>query len=172
MVADAQNSSIVITIAAMISTKVFARVIVFNGEWFQLPVPSQIWQILENVILFACFLNENQHRKCLNKLVLENQHRPCLNKLVLETAPHQNIPQNGPRWIPRTKGQWRGALMFSLICVWINSWVNNREAGDLRCHMMHIYLSGIYASNATHVAIWCVPFSETGTKPFLSRYRF
>ena len=30
------------------------------------------------------------------------------------------------------KGQWRGALMFSLICVWINSWVNNGEAGDLR----------------------------------------
>ena len=30
------------------------------------------------------------------------------------------------------KGQWRGALMFSLICVWINGWVNNREAGDLR----------------------------------------
>ena len=32
------------------------------------------------------------------------------------------------------KGQWRGALMFSLICVWINGWVNNREAGDLRRH--------------------------------------
>ena len=30
------------------------------------------------------------------------------------------------------KGQWRGALMFSLICAWINRWVNNREAGDLR----------------------------------------
>ena len=29
------------------------------------------------------------------------------------------------------KGQWRGALMFSLICVWINGWVNSREAGDL-----------------------------------------
>ena len=38
----------------------------------------------------------------------------------------------GPRWIPRHKGQWRGALMFSLICVWINGWVKNREAGDLR----------------------------------------
>ena len=35
------------------------------------------------------------------------------------------------------KGQWRGALMFSLICVWINGWVNNREAGDLRCHCAH-----------------------------------
>ena len=30
------------------------------------------------------------------------------------------------------KGQWRGALMFSLICVWINGWANNREAGYLR----------------------------------------
>ena len=35
------------------------------------------------------------------------------------------------------KGQWRGALMFSLICVWIDGWVNNREAGDLRRHRAH-----------------------------------
>ena len=27
--------------------------------------------------------------------------------------------------------------MFSLICVWINGWVNNREAGDLRPHRGH-----------------------------------
>ena len=27
--------------------------------------------------------------------------------------------------------------MFSLICVWINGWVNNREAGDLRRHRAH-----------------------------------
>ena len=36
-------------------------------------------------------------------------------------------PVNSPH-----KGQWRGALIFSLICIWINGWVNNREAGDLR----------------------------------------
>ena len=35
------------------------------------------------------------------------------------------------------KGQWRGALMFSLIGVWINGWVNNREAGDLRRYRAH-----------------------------------
>ena len=35
------------------------------------------------------------------------------------------------------KRQWRGALMFSLICAWINAWVNNREAGDLRRHRAH-----------------------------------
>ena len=35
------------------------------------------------------------------------------------------------------KGQWRGALMFSLICAWINVWANNRAAGDFRCHNVH-----------------------------------
>ena len=35
------------------------------------------------------------------------------------------------------KGQLRGALMLSLNCAWINDWVNNREAGDLRRHCTH-----------------------------------
>ena len=35
------------------------------------------------------------------------------------------------------KGQWRGALMFSLICAWIKVWVNNREAGGLRRYRAH-----------------------------------
>ena len=35
------------------------------------------------------------------------------------------------------KGQWPGALMFSLICAWINSWINNGKAGDLRRHRAH-----------------------------------
>ena len=35
------------------------------------------------------------------------------------------------------KGQWRGTLMFSLICAWTNGWVNNRDAGDLRRHRDH-----------------------------------
>ena len=38
---------------------------------------------------------------------------------------------------PPHKVQWRGALMFSLICVWIYGWVNNREAGDLRRYRAH-----------------------------------
>ena len=32
------------------------------------------------------------------------------------------------------KGQWRTALIFSLICAWINGWVNDREAGESRRH--------------------------------------
>ena len=41
-------------------------------------------------------------------------------------------PVNSPH-----KGQWRGDLKFSLICVWINDWVHNREAGDLRRCLAH-----------------------------------
>ena len=43
----------------------------------------------------------------------------------------------GPRWIPHTKGQWRGALMFTLIWARINGWVNKCEAGDLRRNLAH-----------------------------------
>ena len=35
------------------------------------------------------------------------------------------------------KGQWRGAMMFSLICAGINGWVYNGEAGDLRRRLTH-----------------------------------
>ena len=41
-------------------------------------------------------------------------------------------PVNSPH-----KSQWRGALMFSFIYVWIDGWVNNPEAGDLRHHHAH-----------------------------------
>ena len=41
-------------------------------------------------------------------------------------------PVNSPQ-----KGQWREALMFSLICTRINGWVNNGEDGDLRRHRAH-----------------------------------
>ena len=48
------------------------------------------------------------------------------------------------------KGQWRGALMFSLICVRKNDWVNNREAGDLRRYRAHydVIVMGHTGTNA------------------------
>ena len=42
------------------------------------------------------------------------------------------------------KGQWRRGLKFSLICAWINGWINNREAGDLRRHRAHYDVIVIY----------------------------
>ena len=54
------------------------------------------------------------------------------------------------------KCQWRGALMFSLICVWINGWVNNRENGDLRRYQSHhdvIAMTGLESDR-----FWMDPF--------------
>ena len=35
------------------------------------------------------------------------------------------------------KDLWRGTLIFSLICTRTNGSVNNRDAGDLKCHRAH-----------------------------------
>ena len=51
-------------------------------------------------------------------------------------------PVNSPH-----KVQWRGALMFSLICALINGWENNGEAGDLRRHRTH-YNVTVMSSNS------------------------
>ena len=43
----------------------------------------------------------------------------------------------GPRWIPPTKASDAELSCFLWSVPWINSWVNNREAGDLRRHCAH-----------------------------------
>ena len=50
---------------------------------------------------------------------------------ALLTICHRS-PVNSP-----LKCQWRGELMFSLICVWISGWEYNREAGELRRSRAH-----------------------------------
>ena len=78
--------------------------------------------------------------------------RWCSNYIfIFDLTPHDDVikwkhfPRNWPfvREIRRSpvnsphKGEWRGALMLSVICVWINGWVNNRGAGDLRRYRAH-----------------------------------
>ena len=68
--------------------------------------------------------------KCLNHDdVIKWKHFPRYWPFVRRI--HRS-PVNSPH-----KGQWRGALMFSLICTRINGWVNNGEAGDLKRHRVH-----------------------------------
>ena len=56
--------------------------------------------------------------------------------LLVVCAGIHRSPVNSPH-----KGQWCGALMFYLICAWINGWVNNHEAGDLRGYSAHYDVS-------------------------------
>ena len=53
--------------------------------------------------------------------VIKSKHLPRYWPFV--RGIHQS-PVNSPH-----KGQWREDLKFSLICVWINGWVNNRKIG-------------------------------------------
>ena len=55
-------------------------------------------------------------------------------------------PVNSPH-----KGQWRGALMFTLICARINGWVNCREVGDLRRHRAHYDVIVMFCEIDIHV---------------------
>ena len=42
------------------------------------------------------------------------------------------------------KGQWHGALTFSLVCASTNGWANNRDAGQLRRHGVHCDIIVMY----------------------------
>ena len=78
---------------------------------------------------FATTVNVNTLSTNLHDDVIKSKHFPRFWPFVREI--HRS-PVNSPH-----KGQWRGALMFSLICVWIHDWVNNPEVGDLRRYRAH-----------------------------------
>ena len=80
----------------------------------------------------------------------------------------QRSPVNSPH-----KGQWRGAWMLSLICAWMNGWVNNREAGDFRRHRAHYDVTVMcvwYAmkyDTKRPMAIAKRPYAHLGTRCYL-----
>ena len=84
--------------------------------------PSVVMALLLNVIIWLYGLNKHDD-------VIKWKHFPRYWPFV--RGIHRS-PVNSPH-----KGQWRGALMFTLICARINGWVNNHEAGDLRRHHAH-----------------------------------
>ena len=91
--------------------------------------PGMNWELHVLQPFLSCCLLQNLTGCTLHPHILG------VAAVNMMTSSNGNIfrsPVNSPH-----KGQWRGALMFSLICVWINGWVNNREAGDLRRYRAH-----------------------------------
>ena len=113
--------------------------------------------VLRPIIL--CFMGIHT---CTHPLLVFNRNRvetACVSKIVLDLftgyswdqISHDDVIKwkNFPRYWPSVrgihrspvnsphKGQWRGALKFCLICAWKSGFVNNGEAGDLRCHRAH-----------------------------------
>ena len=101
-------------------------------------------------------------RERKTKITLSWQHiqfpSPVHRLLHDEVIKWKHFPQYWPlvpgiHWSPvnsQHKGQWHRALMCSLICTWIHSWVSNREAGDLRRHRTHYDVTVMSLHIQTH----------------------
>ena len=97
---------------------------------------------------------------------------------VASFASHKIKSKSITTTINTHKGQCREALKFSLICTWINGWVNSREAGDLiryRAHydvtVMSLTQNKCDASHANHInclffGLLLVMYNESWTMMF------
>ena len=91
-----------------------------------------IWYYIEcgNGKVGACIITGAHTRHPISHDdIIKWKHFPCCWPFL--QGIHQSSV-NSPH-----KSQWRGALMFSLICALTNSWANNDDASDLRCHRAH-----------------------------------
>ena len=126
-----------------------------------------------------CLLRQNIQNRNTHHVYSDVITYPCLNADVANLC-HDDVikwkhflrywpfvrgihrsPVNSPH-----KGQWRGASMFYLICVWINGWVNNREAGDLRRYRAHYDVSVMVSEKGSHV-IYIDSVFEWGANNFI-----
>ena len=105
------------TLYADVTTQTHANVILCNYISYQSAHAGVNW------------CRKQRRYKFLHDHVIKWKHFPRYWPFV--RGIHRS-PVNSPH-----NGQWRGALMFSLIYVWINGWVNNCKAGDLRRHHAH-----------------------------------
>ena len=112
--------------------------------------------MLSRVILLvrrpSIFMADHAEFRTLYKLIHHSSraYMPC-DQNSLETTGFMMMSSNGnifrvtgPLWRESTghrwfssQTQWRGAVMFSLICNWTNGWANEPDAGDLRRHRAH-----------------------------------
>ena len=90
---------------------------------------SVLYGSLEDVAVFVGYQGKMTVLYLIHDDAIKGKHFPCYWPFVRGI---RRSPVNSPH-----AGQWRGALMFSLICAWINGWVNNGEAGDLRRNRVH-----------------------------------
>ena len=114
-----------------------------------------------NSITYSILISERVYYISISRWLSSKSHIDCFISVVVSWPYDDVIKWNHfPRYWPFVwgihqspvnsphKGQRRWALMFSLICALINGWVNNGEAGDLRCNCTHY---DVIVMTSTHV---------------------
>ena len=145
--------------------------------------------------LYQCF--QSQHFQTLlaclpmaiafpNKKLFQQHLKsflPLFHRLNMMTSSKETFPRNWPfvRGIHRSpvnsshKGQWRGALMFPLICTWINGWAKHRQVGNLRRHSAHYdvtVMNHLSAALVSIIMLFCFYHLLEGTLLKSSVYHF
>ena len=109
-------------------------------------IVKHIWMLIDMAIIFQPLEWDRQHPKLKHDDINKWKHFPRYWTFV-----------QGIHWSPvnsMDKGQWHGALMFSLIYTSINCWVNNREARDLRCYCAHYDVTVMNQIWMDHTHFW------------------
>ena len=115
------------------------------GWWFETPSWS-LWRQFNVLLLAETTFIWYVARRALWSHMLSSKWHVMFHDDVIKW---KHIPRYWPfvRGIHRSpvnsphKGQWRGALKFSLICAWITGWVYNREAGDFKRYRAHYHVT-------------------------------
>ena len=98
--------------------------ITYQSKW--LLISTRIWYI--DIVYLV---SPKDYRSIRYTYISWWHHQKEIFSMLLAICAGNSMVNSPP------KGQWWGALMFSLICAWTNSWVNNWDAGDLRRHHAH-----------------------------------
>ena len=80
-------------------------------------------------LLYPCREESSNFYHILPKIVVFHMMTSS-NENIFRVTGHLCREFTVHRWIPHTKAS-DAEFDISLICAWINGWVNNREAGDL-----------------------------------------
>ena len=120
----------------------------FWQDWCNRPIDYLIrcwsfgswsWPWIFKVKYLICCISQNMDRLSRNAKRPYHLHKPWKfisitwwrHQMETFSALLAICAGNSPH-----KGQCRGAVIF-FICVWMNGWVNNREASDLRRYRGH-----------------------------------
>ena len=129
-----------------------------TGYWnllFCKATSFHIYRILNKICIWLCFIKCFVWRKFSSRCDVFDDRFRVMSRIHDDTIKWKHFPRYWPfvRGIHQSpvnsphKGQWPGALMFSWICVWINGWVTNREAGDLMRDRAHYDTFIMYNQN-------------------------
>ena len=163
--------------AVSLSQKTFSKVLIFNSLWpsdaiwrhrsgstlahvMACCLTNQRWLLVSDVLWHSPQSNFTKvltivdflwvrsgvsHMTVISQRMMTSSNG-TFSALLAICSGNSPIPGEFPAQRPVTP-----SLIFSLICVWVNDWVNNREAGDLRRYRAHYGVTVMKCTSYSYV---------------------